>query len=74
MSLNFQIWTFASILWVLALILGSTIWYKENMEIIYDKFSYIINSITLPTSESLKALSWNNNGLKVDLIWSKSIK
>lgn len=74
MSLNFQIWTFASILWVSALILAITIWYNKNIDIIYDKFSYVINSITLPTSESLKALYWNNESLKVDLIWNKNIK
>lgn len=74
MSFNFQIGTFASLLWVIAIILATTIGYKENTQIVYNRFNYIINSITLPASESLKALYWDKNSLKVDLIWSKNIK
>lgn len=71
MSLNFQITTFASILWTIALVLSITIWYNENVHIIYDKFRYVINSISLPSSESFKALYGDSASLKADIIGSK---
>lgn len=72
MSMNFQITTFASILWLVALVLSITIWYNENVHIIYDKFRYVINSISLPSSESLKALYGDTSSLKADIMWGKS--
>jgi hypothetical protein len=74
MSLNFQIWTFAYFLWIIAIILASTIWYQQNIEIVYTKFNYVINSITLPSSEILKAIYWEKNNLNADLIWTNNIK
>ena len=67
MNLNFQIGSFASIIWILAVILWSTLWYKDNINNIYSNFKWAINAITLPANETLKLIAMDLSYLKADL-------
>lgn len=67
MNLNFGISSFASIIWVSAIILWSTVWYKDNINNIYSNFKWAINAITLPASETLRLIATDLSYLKADL-------
>lgn len=68
MNLNFQIWWFASSLWVVAVLLWGTVWYKDNINSIYENFRWTINAITLPANESLRLIASDLSFLKTDLL------
>ena len=73
MNFNFQIWSFAWALWIIALVLGWTVWYKDNINLAYNNFKWFVNAITLPANESLKLIAWDLSKLTSNVLWNDFI-
>lgn len=74
MSLNFQVSSYALFLGIIAFLFSISIGYDENKQILYHKFQSVVNSITLPSSETINAFYGNKQALKADIMWTNQLK